>query len=438
MEFLTSPKLPLDDLYTHTFYVKHEPVEKIDPDIKRKYWTFEINNIDIGTYLRPNYTDIELTLSAVDEKDDVLQTNTTGNPDAQPPVLPIQDTTASMANSSLYSYFSNVKCFINYELVSDSYQLYHIQSYFYNLFSVSAQASESVSKCWGFFNDGNHSGFNARDTIINKGLKARNKMLENGKKFCLRGPLLLNIFNQSTPICKSNIRLEFERNIFEKMSFRKEGGMAFKVHDIAIYGCYSKMRESYTAKLAPNLLKTPQIYACHDTEINYYKIDNGASNFKNRLFLKSAPNLILVAFSPTAVFNGSFSTNLLSFKYPNLSQIFIKNEAFTYPLGRAYRFDPTTPSFVEAYKSLHDNLKINSMLFSLDDYPKNYFILAFDMTASFSYGDDVIRPVTSYDNINIYLDFHTALTADHNLIVAAYYNKNIKIDALTNSCIVSY
>ena len=438
MEFLTSPKLPLDDLYTHTFYVKHEPIEKIDPQIDRRYWTFEINNIDVSTYLRPNYTDIELILSAVDENGGDLQTNVPGDNSVAPPVAPIIDDTASMINSSLYSYFSNIKCYINYELVSDSYQLYHIQSYFYNLFSVSAQATDSVSKCWGFFNDGNHSGFAATETTINKGLKSRNKMLENGKKFCLRGPLLLNIFNQSTPLCKSHIRLEFERNSFEKMSFRKTGRMSFKVHDIAIHGCYSKMRESYTAKLAPTLLKTPQIYACHDTEINYYKIDSGASNFKHRLFLKAAPNLILVAFSPTTVFNGSFNTNLLSFKYPNLSQIFIKNEAFSYPLGRPYRFDPTNPSFVESYKSLHDNLKINSMLFSLDDYPKHYFILAFDMTPSFSYGDDVIRPVTSYENINIFLDFHTALPANCNLIVAAYYNKNIKIDALTNSCIVTY
>ena len=45
------------------------------------------------------------------------------------------------------------------------------------------------------------------------------------------------------------------------------------------------------------------------------------------------------------------------------------------------------------------------MLFSMDDYPSHYFILAFDTTASFSYGDDVTRPSNGYDNINIYLDF---------------------------------
>ena len=106
MEFMTSPKLPLDDLYTHTFYVKHEPIEKIDPQIDRRYWTFEINNIDVGTYLRPNYTDIELILSAVDENGVDLQTNVPGDNSVAPAVAPIKDDTASMINSSLYSYFS--------------------------------------------------------------------------------------------------------------------------------------------------------------------------------------------------------------------------------------------------------------------------------------------------------------------------------------------
>ena len=96
MELMTSPKLPLDDLYTHTFYVKHEPIEKIDPQLDRRYWTFEINNIDVGTYLRPNYTDIELILSAVDENGDDLKSNIPGNSTASPPVPPIQDSTASM------------------------------------------------------------------------------------------------------------------------------------------------------------------------------------------------------------------------------------------------------------------------------------------------------------------------------------------------------
>ena len=43
-------------------------------------------------------------------------------------------------------------------------------------------------------------------------------------------------------------------NSYEKMSLKKTGGMSFKVPDISIYGCYNKMSESYTAKLAPNML----------------------------------------------------------------------------------------------------------------------------------------------------------------------------------------
>ena len=438
MDFINPPNLPLDDLYTHTYYIKHEHVENINPAIDRRNWSFELNNIDIATHLRPEYTDIELVLSAIDEGGQPLKTNITADQNTSPPTQAVEDNFASMINSSLYSYFSNVKCYINYELVSDSYQLYHIQSYFYNLFSISAQATQSVAKCWGFFDDGNHSGFGPTDTVINNGLKSRNKLLENGRKFCLRGPLLLNIFNQATPICKSNIRLQFERNSYEKMAFRKEGRMAFKVHDIAIYGCYSKMRESYAAKLATNMVKTPSVYRCHDTELNYYPMSKGITNFKQQLHLKACPTLVLVAFSETEVFNGSFTSNLLSFKNPNLSQIFIKNEAFIYPLGRAYRFESENPSYVESYKSLHDNLKINSMLFSMDDYPTHYFILAFDTTASFSYGDDVARPSKSCDNINIYLDFHLPLPVNFNLIVAAYYNKTVKIDTLRSSCIVEY
>ena len=84
--------------------------------------------------MRSDYKDIELVLSALDETGQPLKTNIT----ADPPIVSVQDNSASMINNSLYNYFSNCKSYSNYELVSDSYQLYHIQSYFYNVFSISA------------------------------------------------------------------------------------------------------------------------------------------------------------------------------------------------------------------------------------------------------------------------------------------------------------
>ena len=105
MDFTTPPKLPLDDLYTHTYYIKHDPTENINTAVDWRNWSFELNKIDIGTHLRPEYTDIELVLSAVDETGQALKTNMPGDATADPAIAPIRDNFASMINSSLYSYF---------------------------------------------------------------------------------------------------------------------------------------------------------------------------------------------------------------------------------------------------------------------------------------------------------------------------------------------
>ena len=140
-------------------------------------------------------------------------------------------------------------------------------------------------------------------------------------------------------------------------------------------------------------------------------------------------------FQNTDTFNGKFETNIFDFKDPGISEIFITNEAYQYPLGNSYRFNKENPSYTIAYKSLHDNIGVDSLNFSIKDYPEHYFILAFDTTPDFGYSRNVARPNTSYDNMMIHIDFHTPLPQKNTLIVAAFYNKTISINSLQQTLI---
>ena len=205
-------KPDLDDFYTHTYEVRHEPTQNISTDGFRSQWEFIINQNDLAKHIRPHLVDIQITLQAVDNDGvSVFKSHTEGDFTA----VTNGDRTA-MINNSLYSYFSNMKLFLNNDLVSDTYGLNHFQCYLYSLLSVSHSAMSSISNVWGMYDDSNMC---TTSGSLNSGLKSRNLMLKNGNKFILRGPLMCPLFQQNTPIISSNIRLELERNSFERMIF---------------------------------------------------------------------------------------------------------------------------------------------------------------------------------------------------------------------------
>jgi hypothetical protein len=171
--------------------------------------------------------------------------------------------------------------------------------------------------------------------------------------------------------------------------------------------------------------------------MNYFTLNKGITNFKQRLFCKTRPELILVTFQPLAIFNGNYDTNIYKFTDPGLTQMYFLSDSIKYPLGLGYSFDTVDKSYVDSYKNLHDNIGLDSLNFSLENYPKNYFILGTDFTSEFGYSKHVRRPLKNFDNIVLYLDFLNKLTQDWVVIIANYFSKTVTVNALKQS-IVSY
>ncbi len=351
----------LDDFYVRTYETKHEPTQNVSKDPFRSQWEFIIDQTDLAKHIRPHLVDMQITLQAVNNDG---ETTFKSHDDATANITKIDGgNLTAMVNNSLYSYFSNMKVYLNNELVSDTYGLNHFQCYLYSLLSISQSAMSSISSCWGMFND---KAMNVAADGQNLGFKYRNATIKNGNIFTLRGPVCSALFQQNTPIIASKLKIEFERNSFERMIYSpSEGGLKMKLLDICLFIGYSNVKDVYATKLYKQLLSTPQQYFLHESELNYYRIDDKVITFKHRLFLKTNPTMLLCMFQTTDCFNGEFTSNIFDFKDPGISEICITNEDNTYPLGHSYRFNKTNPSYTVAYKSLHDQLGVDSLNFSL-------------------------------------------------------------------------
>jgi hypothetical protein len=419
---------PFDDFYTSTQVQRFEPVTGPLIDPFRRLYEFQINIDEINKHIR--FADLSITISIVQNDDNKFIT-------VAGPGLTVHEgaVTTSLSNNILYTLFQNQKVYLNNENISESYNMHHIQAYLYNLFSLSGSAQNSISHAWGFYDDADQI---VTTTKQNPGFKSRNALLKNSRRIVLKGPILSSIFMQNTPLIASNIKIELERNNFERiLQTEIDGGLKVRIEDIAIYLGISTIRDVYAAKMYKNLMVKPQQYFLNDTEMNYFTLNKGITNFKQRLFCKTRPELILVTFQPLAVFNGNYDTNIYKFTDPGLTQMYFLSDSIKYPLGLGYSFDTVDKSYVDSYKNLHDNIGLDSLNFSLENYPKNYFILGTDFTSEFGYSKHVRRPLKNFDNIVLYLDFLNKLTQDWVVIIANYFSKTVTVNALKQS-IVSY
>lgn len=413
----------LDDIYESTFQRRVDPEQKISGDPYRLSWEFNISNDQINTHIRPDMVDLEIEISIHKADDSVLKSHI-----ATGITVETNADKSGLVNNALYSYFSNQKVWLNNECVSESYGLFHLKAYIYSLLSVSKSSQNSLASCWGWYDDGDMNS-----TTPNDGLKARVDIACNSKKFRLRGPLLSELFNQTSPIIAGDIKVELTRNIFEKCVQTPLEGLKVAIHDICLWVGISKLKDEYANKLYTNLLGTPQPYYIQNSDLNYYRMKRDDTDFFQSITNKNMPQLVLIGFQDTETFNGKWTDNTFKFSDPGVSEIYLMNESVKFPLGIGYQFRSES-DYTRAYKGLHDNCKLSSVSFPLKYYAENYFLLAFDLTDSFSYGKHYKHPFKS-QNLKLFVKFKDKLTKPWTIFTVCYRDTTVFVNSLKQTII---
>ena len=398
----------LDDIYLHTWSEVFEPNEKVSDGSFKKYWTFEIKHNQIDSHLRTDLMDIELELSVVNV-DGTTPLITNDKPAIRnaagaitTAAVAATDPTTSLENNMLYTFFKNFRMFLNGELVSDSLDLYHHKAYLYALLTLSNACKASLAASWGFYMD-----IYKNNESDNRGLMARVQRTSDSRKFKVRGPLFTELFCQSTPLIPCDLLLKLTRNTDQVMC---HNNTKVQLHNISVIAGFSKLKPEYANSFQKTLQKSSQPYYTSEVEMSSIELkDNFSKGIFKKLTTGTLPTYVLLAFQKTSTFRGAYDE--YSFKYEDfgISECYLQNHDKRYPLGGSYTFSSENPDYSYAYKSIFDASKITDLNFTLDQYPKGFFILAFELSSDFNHCSG-FRHALEEQQLELFLQFHTPVS----------------------------
>jgi hypothetical protein len=422
---------------TNTYVTSYEPLEKIVENKYRNIFTFDIKQNSIETIFLPQFCDIVLELSIVDQAEQKIKNKTVPGVTADPDngieaVAAIPKTSNTChENNILYTFFKNIRVFLNNVLISDSFDLYHHKAYINILLSATNSLKKSYGETFGYFKEDFTKAHATKPSTLSK-----IDMSANSKKFIVRGRLFDDLFVQNNPIIASDLLFKFHRN--EDTVMLHEGGK-IQLHDFRLEMVCSNLSPQKAISLNTSLISNSYKYNTCEHELSSFELKNDFDHgvFKN-LTSGSMPHYIVVCFIKTETLRGSYTSYPFYYEDPGIKDLYISNYDRKYPLNKGYTFHSSNKDYTSAYKALFDQTKIHSIDFNLSEFPNGYFLLTFDLTDDFSYGTEMFEKRTTFDtqNLQLYVSTHQPITG-YSVILYMSRRKFISTNSL-KQCIVSY
>ena len=415
----------LSSSLVNTYYQIYEPNEKLE-DPYLDVYTFELKQRAIETVILPEYTDLVMEISIVDSAGDALKTKTVTATDGTQTAA---TTKCVPENCILYSFWKNQRIFCNNTLISDSFDLYHHKSYINILLSASNSCKKSLGPVFGYYKDDYE-----KDVAQNRAVISKIERSANSKKFIVRGRLFNDLFVQNTPIISADLLMKFYRNDYKIMC---HGDSKIKVHDIKIHALCATLDPQKAISLNKNLISQAQIYDTNEIELNFFELkDDFNHGVLKNLTSGSMPHYVIVCFQKTTTFRGAFDEYCFKYEDPGIKDIYLSNFDKKYPLNQPYSFESVNTDYCSAYKSVFDQSKIDSIDFDISEFNNGYFLLAFDLTKSFTYGETNNSSGFNTQELQLHVSMHTPITG-YTCILYMSRSKKISINSL-RQCLVSY
>ncbi len=296
------------------------------------------------------------------------------------------------------------------------------------LLSSTNAVKTSLATTFGFYKDDYSKTDQTNPAII-----AKIERTANSRRFIVRGRLFTDLFVQDTPIISSDILMKFYRNDDNIMC---HGESKIELHDIKIEAVCANLAPEKAISLNKSLLSNSYKYQTCEIEMNSFEMKD---NFDHGIFKKitsgSMPHYVVICFLKTISLRGAYGEYPFKYVDPGLKDIYLTNYNKKFPLGRSYQFHPTNKDYTSAYKNLFDQTKLHSIDFNLSEYPNGFFLIPFDLTTDYSYGNSEPSGFETQE-LQLYVSMHKPVTG-YSCLIYMSRSKTISVNSL-KQCIVSY
>lgn len=340
-------------------------------------------------------------------------------------------------NMTLHSLFSQVDMFLNQKLTSSVGVNYPYKAMIDALLSSSSEAALSRLQAEGFYMD--LAGFmDVSDPLTgaNQGLSTRFALTTNSAVIEFRGPLALDISQQSRLIINEvemKLSLWPSKDMFVLMADGDDTPFKVQIMDAVLFACKVNVNPSIIAAHTEALQMSPALYPYERSQIKTFEVSSGKAGFDiENIFLGDIPRLLVVAMVDSSAYRGDKHKNPFNFKNNKLNWLSVKVDDESHPF-QAVRptFRPVAAAdmYTQLYRNVLDSLDNengDSWLVNLHQYGRGYTLLVYELLPR----DDANHlPLIRRGNLKIQATFSDNLTENITVLCYGKFPNVLKIDS---------
>ena len=337
-------------------------------------------------------------------------------------------------NMTLHSMFTQVDLFLNQKLTSSVGVNYPYKAMLDSLLKMSREESLSTLQAEGFFRDS--AGFmDATDPLEggNEGLSRRFAMTSNSSMYEVRGPLSLDISQQSRFVLnevEAKVTLWPSKDAFVLMIGDDDTGFKMEIVEAVMSVCKINVNPSVIAAHALALQTVPAMYPYEKSQIKTVEVSSGKSGFDiENVFLGDIPRQLVMVMVDSDAYRGHVKKNPFNFKHNHINWLSVKVDDENVPF-QAVRptFRPQEADlYTQLYRNVIDSRDTNKP-FQVDihEYGRGYSLFVYELLPR----DDTDHfPLMRRGNLKIQATFIQNLAENTTVLCYGKFPSVLKIDS---------
>lgn len=329
--------------------------------------------------------------------------------------------------------FRQAECELNGVQVSDlSSPCFHYKTYFETLLTYGHDAKEThLRSCLYYPHTVGKEETFTDDCASFKTRKAWIRQNANNIIY-FSTPIHIDFFDSKRYLIPGvTMKLKFFKNEDKFLLMSATDTWKLEVKNLILKTRKLTIHPSIVEKHRELIQKQPAIYPISQSRINHYTLNQGlSSTVISGIFRGKLPRSIIIGMVKADAFHGSFATNPWLFQPFNTSSIRLIVNGIPTPTD-TFKLNFENGQCIDAYRHLLDNIGISheneSNMVTFEMFKKNTALFAYDLTPDLC--NSYHNHIETTGNINLDIQFSTALTDNVVVIVFGTFNEVVKIDA---------
>lgn len=320
------------------------------------------------------------------------------------------------------SLFRQVNISLNGKSVNSSDGNYSYRAYLETLLSYGVDAKNTHLELIGWENE----------------LEKRKTLLKNSSIIELYGKLHADMLNQPLLLLNNvNLRIALTMNKPEFYFITNNNGdnSKLKILEAALYVNHCTINPQVLIAHHKTLERTNAKYHYKRCEVKSFTVGNGNSINLDNIIIGQLPSSLIFLMVDNDAYNGVKSKNPFEFKHNNLTSYAIYVNGTPVPSESMSADFSTGRQFSKIYSSIFSAMGIlhtsQGNLVTLDQFKKNTFLIATDLTSDLS-GIDSASSLLSQGNIRIDARFAKPIPSTITCLVFLEYDATLEIDKNRN------